>query len=700
MVGYAAAQTGDLGQSQGHATHSGPVQSAESLDQDSRLVSVSNDLNDSGEGDDDAFDVAYLNSAIPTFEFLKKLGRGGQGTVYKAVQQSTGRVVAIKVLHDSVAGHGTRRARFKREVALVARQHHPNIAGVFDSGIAQGRPYVVMEYVEGLPIDKFVVANDSSIESIVEIMGKVIRAVGACHVRGVIHRDLKPQNVLVDLDGEPHLLDFGLAIGFDEDADPQAISQSGQIVGTLPFLSPEQALGRRDEVDTRSDIYALGLILYLLLTGKMPYPVDGDVESVRRNIAKRPPDRMVAWREGERETGRVAVGIPKDLASIVLKALSKDPARRYQSADAFAEDLARFLARDVVEARADSRWYLLKRTVRRYRRPVAVAMCFALVCLAGLIGTTLMWRRADRVARMSQLTLRMGSLTKLASSERDAKRLDQAIVFDQSVIEIGNLVTDPDVIVRRLICAAHQELAEIYRKRPDMLDCAEAESQLSLALAIQWVESDDEEDEFKRILAFCLRTQGLIYDKKGRSNEAALCQQRAAGQFAALAARNIGNDDLRFESLFSRQLMARAWLHTGRPVEALRIYAGVRAGLIDVCDRNPERFDFLIELARTESFTGECLLLTDRSGLADPEAQCWLESARRRLQEAVSSGAAAPRLIETQEILKTIETNLGVIERRRKRASTQPSDPLPASPSTGVSLPSSSGSASEAFQNR
>lgn|GEM_PF-4886536 len=334
-------------------------------------------------------DLRVLRKALDGYEILERLHYGGQGVVYKALQLKTGRFVAIKVLLFGPLSTPQQRHRFDREVRLMSRVKHPNIVTLHDSGVVRGLPYLVMEYVEGgLPIDRYVILQDMTVHEMVEFFATVCRAVNSAHQQGVIHRDLKPSNILVDTDGKMHVLDFGLAkdIWQADSTDGRVLhSLTVGVVGTLPYLSPEQADGS-GQIDTRSDVYSLGVVLFHLLTGDFPYPVEGATETVRSNIIAHEPVRLrKALGQDELSRPRGAGQINADLEAILLKALEKERSRRYQSALEFAEDLERFVGKEAVRAQGSRHLYILGKTMRRYRIPLGLAAAFLIVvgALAG-----------------------------------------------------------------------------------------------------------------------------------------------------------------------------------------------------------------------------------------------------------------------------------------------------------------------------
>jgi WD40 repeat protein/tRNA A-37 threonylcarbamoyl transferase component Bud32 len=319
------------------------------------------------------------------YELQQELGRGAMGVVYKARQLSLQRTVALKVLLAKAAAYSEGTARFAAEAIAVARLQHPHIVQLFEAGEHDGCRYLALEYVPGKTLASRLRAGPVLPAAAARLLEPLARAVHYAHLQGVVHRDLKPSNILLSADGVPKVTDFGLAKLLDSEAG-NVLTQSGAVVGTPSYMAPEQAGGRSKEVGPATDVYALGVVLYEMLTSRPPFQSATPLDTLAQLVTVEPvpPSRMNS-------------GVPRDLETVCLKCLQKEPRRRYPSALDIADDLCRFLAGRPISARPVGRGERLLLWARR--RPALAAihgLLLVIVTLGGLVGgAVVLWQRAE-----------------------------------------------------------------------------------------------------------------------------------------------------------------------------------------------------------------------------------------------------------------------------------------------------------------
>ncbi|MFM9995780.1 MAG: tetratricopeptide repeat protein [Phycisphaerales bacterium] len=397
------------------------------------------------------------------------LGTGGMGVVYLAEQERPRRQVALKVLRVGAASPAALR-RFEHEGQMLARLNHPGIAQIHDAGTAdsgQGeQPYVAMELIKGRSLTAF--GRTLITRERVELFLKVCEAVQHAHFNGVIHRDLKPANILVNAEGQPKVLDFGVARLTEPQAGATMHTEPGVLVGTLNYMSPEQVAGGSAPLDTRSDVYALGVILYELLAGRLPYEVNARaIAESARIISEQDPAPLST-------VSRVLRG---DLETICAKALEKDPDRRYQSAAALAEDLRRYLGDEPIVARPATTLYQLRKFARRNKALVGGVAAVFVVLVAGIIATTAQTVVAigqrDRAEEAEQL-----AATRLTDADAAGKRARTEADTANAILDFLNSrllsSADPanargrDVTIREALDTASASVDEAFGDRPEV----------------------------------------------------------------------------------------------------------------------------------------------------------------------------------------------------------------------------------------
>jgi tetratricopeptide (TPR) repeat protein/tRNA A-37 threonylcarbamoyl transferase component Bud32 len=426
--------------------------------------------------DDDAAEPApelMSGGTFGRYHLVRLIGLGGMGAVYEAEQDHPRRRVAIKVIRPELMSAEIAR-RFEHEARILGRLQHPGIAQIYEAGKVElagaaggATPYFAMEYVEGVPLTEFATGKSLGVRERLELFLRACEAVEHAHRMGVIHRDLKPGNILVDGEGRARILDFGVARATDADVRAATMhTEVGRLVGTLPYMSPEQVAGDADGLDTRSDVYSLGVVLYELLAEKPPYDVKrGAVHEAARVIAETEPAPL----------STVSRAFRGDLETIVGKALAKERERRYQSVGEMAADVRRYLSDEPILAHPPSRGYHLTRFARRHRSAVAVG-CIGigvlLVSLAFLTWQTVVAIRArGEAVRAFEAEGRQKTLaeTRAVEAQRQSELAQQAFELLQAMFRSPDPARDGrDIRVVEVLDRAARELAEGSVIDPDL----------------------------------------------------------------------------------------------------------------------------------------------------------------------------------------------------------------------------------------
>ncbi|HSA29685.1 MAG TPA: protein kinase [Phycisphaerae bacterium] len=382
-VDQVSAETRELAGSAGHVPAAAPTDAA------------SSGLLQAAEGDTSLLREVLaeppVQDSIPGYQIVREIHRGGQGVIYQAVQRATKRKVAVKVMREGPFASKRETARFEREVEVLGQLNHPHIVNIHDSGVASGSHYFVMDYISGQSLDEWTRARPRTIREILHLFARICEAVNAAHLRGIIHRDLKPGNILIDHEGGPHILDFGLA-KVAAGTEASVMTETGQFMGSLPWAAPEQAEAVPAKIDLRTDVYSLGVVLFQMLTGQSPYGSVGSMLELLNDIVKAEPAKP----------SNIRREIDDDVDTIVLKCLSKERERRYETAGALARDIGHYLGGEIIEAKRDRPLYILRKHLQRYRLPVAVAAGFVLMLATGLLVALILLGQVAKERALAQ----------------------------------------------------------------------------------------------------------------------------------------------------------------------------------------------------------------------------------------------------------------------------------------------------------
>ncbi len=452
---------------------------------------------------------------LGAYRIIGLIGEGGMGVVYEAEQENPRRIVALKVVKPGLAIPEVLR-RFERESHVLGRLQHPGIAQIYEAGVARGRPFFAMERIHGHALLEYAAAHRLTTPQRLNLIIRICEATQHAHDRGIIHRDLKPGNILVDETGQPKILDFGVARVTDGDAKITRGTDLGKLVGTLAYMSPEQVRADPAELDARSDVYALGLILYELLAGRMPYESGRHVTEAVHVISEQEPYPL----------GSVSREFRGDLQTIAAKALEKDKSRRYPSAADFAADLRRHLGDQPILAQPPGTLYLARKFGRRHRVLVRAAAAVLLILIAGIAVSAL---RAEQVSKavndflQNDLLSQAGARAQAATNHSPDPDLKVRTALDRAAARItGKFDSQPlvEAAIRRTIGLAYFDL-NLY---------ADAQTQLERAVELRKAVLGPQDPD----TVASMDDLGVLYNLQGKyaAAEAMLIKVSAASQRA------------------------------------------------------------------------------------------------------------------------------------------------------------------------
>lgn len=544
---------------------------------------------------------------IADYDLLAEIGRGGMGVVYRARQRGLNRLVALKMVLAGGLASEAEVQRFHLEAEAAANLRHPGIVAVYEVGESEGRHFYSMEYIEGAGLNELVRQNPLPVETAVRYVRDVALAMHHAHQQGVLHRDLKPSNVLIDSTGAAKVADFGLAKRVD---DQSQLTASGAAVGTPSYMPPEQARGDQQQISALSDVYSLGAVLYETITSRPPFRAANVVDTMFQVIHNEPaPPRMLNPK------------IPRDVETICLKCLEKQPSRRYSSARELAEDLDRFLKEEPIRAR---RTGVLERAWRWRRRNPALAAALlglAIALAGGFAGVFWKWREADRQRERA-----------LLKSAHLAKASDEMFLVIEDWLE---------------------RVPEEERVRQQRLESV-------LKLHEQFLADSPTDPEARRQLAQSHQRVAAVRRLLKQNDLAAKHRRQAIAVFERLAKEFPESPEYRLEAASNTAWLGEALRENNHFQEARSAYERAIAALQHLVNEFPERPEYAAELVRSHLALGLLCAGTDRLDEADLAYRRGIDVANKMLRTAPGNEAV-------QRQLANCRNNRAMLLKQRER---------------------------------
>jgi tetratricopeptide (TPR) repeat protein/tRNA A-37 threonylcarbamoyl transferase component Bud32 len=549
-------------------------------------------LASSGEAPADSSSLAASPIPFGEYELLEQIGDGGMGVVYKARQRKLNRLVALKLIRAGALAAADDLRRFCNEAEAAATLDHPSIVPVHEVGEHAGHPYFSMRLIEGGSLDRQLARYSTDPKAAARLVATVARAVHHAHQRGILHRDIKPSNILLDRDGQPHITDFGLAKRVEVDS---GLTQSGVLVGTPSYMAPEQASCARTAITTATDVYGLGALLYTLLCGRPPFRGDTVLETLEQ-VKAREPELPSASNPR----------IDRELQTICLKCLEKEPDRRYSSAQALADDLERWLRGEAVEAGPPSALYRIRKFAWRNRVALATT---SLVALALVAGTTVsVWQAI--VARRARAD---------ALAQRDRARQAEA-----------DAVTQRDR-ARQAVNDMYTQFAEKWLSQQPRLETVQREFLLkALAFYEESTRKEDPSPVDQQQAAKSYFRIGDIQQRLGKPAEAEAAYRAGIDLLSRLVARFPGKPQCRDDLAGGCSNLAVFLLRSGRTEQGEALLRRAIALLEGLAAENADGTQYFHRLARVYANLGAMLEQAGRPREAQAPLRQAIDVARKR----------------------------------------------------------------------